>query len=80
MSLAWETTVEDVDTVIENMGLVANEDVELDVDALHSRLNFDKIEKAVLYYDDMDEQIEAANQEIEKQLRKMFAKKNLISS
>lgn len=63
MSFAWDTTTEDVALVLKRHGIQANADSVLDQyfdDELFAR-----IVKQVLRCDDIDEQTEAAQEEIE---------------
>ena len=63
MNTAWETTVEDVETVLNAHGL------DLDAEEIHEELDKDAVEDAALYADEMEEQSRLALQEIEFQLR-----------
>ena len=63
MNTAWETTVEDVETVLNAHGLT-----ELDADEVHGNLSHDDIEDAALFGDSTEEQTTYAYQEIEHQL------------
>ena len=65
MSLAWETTTEDVINVCRNNGEKISEDKASEI---HDQLDMDKIEKAALRGDDMDEQIDYAYIEIWEQI------------
>ena len=62
MNTAWETTVEDVETVLNAHGL------DLDADEVHGQLNHDDIEDSALWGDEIEEQTNYAYQEIEHQL------------
>jgi len=64
MNTTWETTIEDVERVLEAHGLD-----QLDVVEVHDELDKDAIEDAALYGDEMEEQTYYALQEIEFQLR-----------
>jgi hypothetical protein len=65
MSLAWETTNEDVATVlrVHNVNLRQNK-----LEEVSTNLDFDAIEQAALAGDEIDEQTNYAYQEIEDQL------------
>ena len=64
MSLAWETTVEDVENVLTRMGRER-----IDALKIHNSLDMYAIEKAALLGDDMEEQTESASAEIERQIK-----------
>ena len=64
MSNAWETTVDDVITVLEKMGENTSK-----ANEIFNDLDFDTIEEAALYGDEMDEQIEYAHKEIQEQVK-----------
>ena len=66
MSMAWETTEEDIANVVENEFGVDPDIVKLD--HVSSLLNHDAIEKAALYGDEMDEQVNLAYKEMKNQL------------
>ena len=63
MSYAWETTPDDVALVLERHGVQAN--AETILDQYFTDEEFARIEKQVLRCDDIDEQSEAAQEEIE---------------
>ena len=63
MSFAWETTSEDVALVLKRHGVPDNADAILD--QYFDEAIFARIEKQVLRCDDIDEQTEAAQEEIE---------------
>lgn len=65
MNTAWETTVEDIETVLNAHNL------DLDADDVHGQLDHDDIEDAALYADEMEKQTTHAYQEIEFQLIKL---------
>ena len=65
MNTAWETTVDDVETVLNEHGL------DLDADEIHEALNHDDIEDAALFADEMELQTTYAFQEVEHQLISM---------
>lgn len=67
MSNAWETTTDDVATVIDRNGIFIDYD-RLD-EIVDFQLDHDAIEKIALEGKDMDEQVELAYNEIERQLR-----------
>jgi len=68
MSMAWETTTEDVWNALERMNETRTEE---EVDAIHDALDHDAIEKAALHGDDMLEQTEYATEEIINQIENM---------
>lgn len=68
MSLAWETTTEDISNVLDQHG-VAYTDQHLD--HWHDLLDHDKIEEAALHGNDMEKQTEYAYEEIARQLKEM---------
>lgn len=65
MSIAWETTLEDVENVLRRMGRNLRPE---SVRVLYEDLDQAAIEKAALYGDSMEEQTEYAYDEIERQL------------
>lgn len=70
MSNSWETTGEDIETVLIRFGSeVANEASTDDIEQILMHLNFDKIEAAALLGDSMDDQTTSAFDEIERQIR-----------
>lgn len=69
MSNAWETTLDDVELVLtQRFGGSFIESV----GQIHNDLDHNKIEKAALHGDDMDEQTNYAYKEIESQIREML--------
>ena len=66
MSNAWETAVEDVENVIHSRFGIDTDVVR--VSYIHDRLDYDMIERAALYGDDMEDQYELATNEIERQI------------
>lgn len=60
MSMAWEVTLEDIETVLEAHGM--GDKAQMIYDDFDGQ---DRVEKAILYYTDMDDQTAAANSEIE---------------
>lgn len=66
MSFAWETTTEDVLNVLRSHQIDLSQ---AEVDAITSGLDTDQIEEAVLSYDGMDTQTNAAYSVIEDQLK-----------
>lgn len=62
MSNAWEVTQEDIETVLEAHASGVDLDAEEVFDNFYEG---DRVEKAVLYYDDFDDQVTAALSEIE---------------
>jgi hypothetical protein len=71
MSFAWEVTEEDVENVLKKHKLQVSDTT---LSELHGSLDCDKIEKAVLYYTDFDDQCNAALKEIEEQLKEQIIK------
>ncbi len=67
MSFAFEVTTDDILIVLNRNGKAVTAQEELD--AIHSSLDFNRIEKDILYYDDLDEQTDAAYKSIEAQLK-----------
>lgn len=65
MSNVWETTTDDVKTVLETHGITVSEDRLNDI---HSELDHDAIEGAVLDWNSMDNQTAAMLESIESQL------------
>ena len=65
MSFAWETTPDDVRTVLDSHNVRFGDD---QVNRLFGSLDLGKIEEAVLCYTDMDEQTAAMLSEIEDHL------------
>lgn len=72
MSLAWETTPEDIRNVMAKHGKGTLTDKRSE--DIRFNLNEDLIEKAALYGNDISEQTDYAYQEIERQLKE----KNLL--
>ena len=72
-NLAFETTLEDVENVLHSNSLcVANTDgksFETIAAEVFESLDFDAIEQAALFGDDLDQQTDYANDEIARQLR-----------
>jgi len=66
MSMAWETTLEDVENVLRRMGRKLRPE---SVRVLYEDLDQATIEKAALYGDSMEKQTEYAYDEIERQLK-----------
>jgi len=66
MSLAWETTTEDLKTVLDAHG-VSNSETELE-DWLDEHIDTDLIEENLLYYTDMEIQTDSMLSDIEDQL------------
>ena len=70
-STAWETTTQDISTVLERWDITKGEG---ELERLLDRLDHDEIEKSALsalYGDDLDDQINYAYGEIELQLVQM---------
>jgi len=59
---AWETTLEDVQTVVERHELSLSDD---QIEEIHEGLDHDAIENGVLCYTDMDEQTDSMLDDIE---------------
>lgn len=71
MSLAFEITLEDVHTVIEDIEQAMtpfNEDAEVFALGVLDKLDMDSVEKSALYGDDIDEQTSYALAEIKRQI------------
>ena len=66
MSMAWEVTVDDVETVLERNGIKKTEQ---EISVIHDGLDCDEVEEVVLSYTDFDDQVDAALDEIERQLK-----------
>ena len=72
MSMAWETTSNDVLIVMEQNGIQVDVDMEeWKVDEIVAKLDHDAVEKAALYGDEMEQQTEYAYKEITRQLKEM---------
>lgn len=75
MNLAYQATEEDVENVLRSNSLtVANtmgKTFEAIANEVFGNLDFDRIEQAALFGDDMEEQCDYANDEIARQLREM---------
>jgi len=67
MSMAWETTVDDVRVVLERHEIKVSDER---LSEIHDSLDFDEIEEAVLSYTMNDSQYMAMFDEIENQLMK----------
>ena len=67
MSMAWETTTEDIEQVLENEGFDGNIIDEF-LDNLHSNIDHERVEEAALYGDEMEEQTDYAYSNIRDQL------------
>jgi len=65
MSNAWETTSEDVENALKQVGIIVDEDKS---EELHEKLDMEAIEEAALWGDEMEEQTDYAYEEIVKQL------------
>lgn len=66
MSMAWEVTVDDVEIVLERHGIKKTEE---EISDIHDGLDCDEVEEVVLSYTDFDDQVDAALDEIERQLK-----------
>lgn len=67
--MAFEVTPEDVVTVMKTR---FGKDISYEeADKIHGMLDFDEIEAAALYYNDLDEQTNGAYDEIENQIKNM---------
>jgi len=62
---AWETTIDDIQIVTDAHGLNLSQD---QIEEIHGNLNHDVIESGVLFYNDMDDQIDSMLEDIEDQL------------
>ena len=65
MSLAWETTTDDIQNVLSKMECSVDENKAL---LILGDIDTDAVEKAALYGNDMETQTEYAYEEIKKQL------------
>ena len=65
MSNAWETTSEDVENALKQVGIIVDEDKS---EELHEKLDMEAIEEAAFWGDEMEEQTNYAYEEIVKQL------------
>ena len=65
MSNAWETTSEDVENALGQVGIIVDEDKS---EELHEKLDMEAIEEAAFWGDEMEEQTNYAYEEIVKQL------------
>jgi len=65
MSNAWETTTEDVQNVLSQMGKSASEQ---EVEQIHNSLDMDEVERSALEGGDMEQQTEYAYTEIRRQI------------
>jgi ribosomal protein L12E/L44/L45/RPP1/RPP2 len=68
MSQAWETTEDDVETVLKAHGIQVSS---TRLTRIHDELDMGAIEAAALCGDDMDEQTNYAYQDMEDQLKEM---------
>ena len=66
MSMAWETTIEDLIIVLDKHGVLYTDDSLVEIDG---RLDMELIEAAALEGLDIDTQTRYAHEEIEKQLK-----------
>ena len=66
MSYAWEVTDDDIRTALKNLGVRATQ---ANINRAADLLDYDAVEKAALYGDELDEQAEYALKEIMDQLR-----------
>lgn len=66
MSMAWEVTIEDVETVLSRNNIVKTEE---EISEIHDGLDCDEVEECALSCTDFDEQVAAAFDEIERQLK-----------
>ena len=70
MSLAWETTVDDILNVFRKMGHEGTEEQARQI--LDNVIDFDRVEQAALCGDEMDDQVEYAYADIEEQIKEHF--------
>ena len=68
MSLAFEVTIEDVETAMKTMG---DSVTDKSAEDIFDNLDYGQIEKEALRANDMDEQIKYALDEIKNQIREM---------
>ena len=66
MSLAWETTAEDVRNALRQMGMPCDQK---SAENVHRSLDMGAVERAALHGDGMDQQTEYACQEIRRQIK-----------
>ena len=74
MSLAWETTIDDVRVVLKQIGKKATPK---QVKAIYDDLDADEIESAALHGDEISEQTDYAFKEIHRQIKAMPVYKEL---
>lgn len=68
MSWAWQTTDEDIRNVLEEHGIQVSSGEAVDI---YDQLNHNVLEQAIMEYMEMDQQTQAAYNEIENQLIKL---------
>ena len=68
MSMAWETTTDDIENVLRNSGI---KKTALEIEKIHTRLGLRSIERAALYGSYIEEQTDFAHAEIREQLVEM---------
>jgi hypothetical protein len=68
MSMAWETSIDDILIVMKKMGHQGTEEQARTV--LHDIIDHDLVEAAALCGTDMDDQVSYAHAEIEEQIKK----------
>ena len=69
MSLAWETTTDDVLIVLVRMNIHPRPE---QVNAIHESLDVASIESAALHGDEMEEQTDNAYEEIQRQVTRLI--------
>lgn len=69
MSLAWETSTDDILNVFRKMGHEGNEEQAED---LHDKLDHDRIEQAALCGTAMEDQVAYAYADIEEQIKELY--------
>ena len=70
MSLAWETTTDDIRVALSGMlGRGIRDMTDAQIEYLSTKLDHEEIEKAALYGDNIEQQTEYAIEEIREQIR-----------
>lgn len=68
MSQAWEVTKDDVYLALRRM---RKDTSDVQVSHYFEQINDDEVEDVILAYDDFDDQVEAALEEIERQIKRI---------
>lgn len=66
MSMAWEVTVEDIEIVLRRNN---NTKTQKEIFEIYDKIDCDDVESVVLDYTDFDDQVNAALNEIERQMK-----------